>query len=74
MKFLGVLGFEQFEYVLEWGSGIRDIVLDSMFRHLHEFPLRVVVFAYHSEKPRLYYGSAEEYTFKTITFHRLSER
>ncbi len=70
----GIIGsFEGFEEVVQWGSAIRNFILDSLLRKLAAVDLRFVLFVQSDDQPRLFYGSDEENTRKKVTFHKCSD-
>ena len=77
MKSLGgknrsiIIEFEQFERVAKWGKEIRNYILEKLLKKVKGVNFRFVLFVQSPDRPRLYYGSAEEY-IDNVTFYKIS--
>ena len=66
-----LIELNRFEYVIQHGVAIRDIILEELLLNEVESSLRFVIFAKYSSEPPLYKGSNKEATLENITFHNL---
>lgn len=68
-----IIGLTHFEHVMEWGSKIRNFLVDRLLKRSVQGHLRFVLFARSAEQPTLFYGSNQEGSEKQVTFHQLKE-
>ena len=67
------IGLTHFEHVMEWGSKIRNFLVDRLLKRSSGNHLRFILFAQSAEQPALFYGSNQEGSEKQVTFHQLNE-
>ncbi|GAK60160.1 hypothetical protein U27_00051 [Candidatus Vecturithrix granuli] len=68
-----IIGLTRFEHVMEWGSKIRNFLVDRLLKRSMQGQLRFIVFARSAEQPTLFYGSNKEGSERQVTFHKLNE-
>lgn len=68
-----MIGLTHFEHVAEWGSKIRNFLVDRLLRRSSGHRLRFVLFVQTPEPPVLFYGSNQEGSEKQVSFHKLAE-
>jgi len=65
-----MIGLTRFEHVMEWGSKIRNFLVDRLLKRSVQGQLRFVLFAQTAEQPALFYGSNKEGSEKQVTFYK----
>ncbi len=69
-----IIGLTRFEHVMEWGSKIRNFLVDRLLKRSVGGQLRFLLFARSAEQPALFYGSDKEGSEKQVTFYNVHER